>query len=47
MTKRLAPVLRTADANAAVAWYARLGFTAWGRSPAPEPGAASNGPRSV
>lgn len=27
MTERLAPVLRTTDANAAVAWYARLGFT--------------------
>ncbi|MCX5066541.1 glyoxalase superfamily protein [Micromonospora lupini] len=26
MTERLAPVLRTTDANTAVAWYARLGF---------------------
>ncbi|NYH42580.1 hypothetical protein HNR22_002307 [Micromonospora jinlongensis] len=26
MTERLAPVLRTTDANAAVTWYSRLGF---------------------
>ncbi|MFI6258987.1 glyoxalase superfamily protein [Micromonospora zamorensis] len=26
MTERLAPVLRTTDANTAVAWYTRLGF---------------------
>ncbi|MEU7921269.1 glyoxalase superfamily protein [Micromonospora zamorensis] len=26
MTERLAPVLRTTDANAAATWYARLGF---------------------
>jgi catechol 2,3-dioxygenase-like lactoylglutathione lyase family enzyme len=26
MTERLAPVLHTTDADAAVAWYARLGF---------------------
>ncbi|MGC4814708.1 glyoxalase superfamily protein [Micromonospora sp. DT228] len=26
MTERLAPVLRTTDANAAAAWYSRLGF---------------------
>lgn len=26
MTERLAPVLRVRDADAAVAWYARLGF---------------------
>ncbi|QLQ37217.1 glyoxalase superfamily protein [Micromonospora robiginosa] len=27
MTERLAPILRVRDADVAVAWYARLGFT--------------------
>ncbi|MFE9692732.1 glyoxalase superfamily protein [Micromonospora sp. NPDC005806] len=37
MNERLAPVLRTADANAAVAWYARLGFQKqWEHRFAPE-----------
>ncbi|MGR6321294.1 glyoxalase superfamily protein [Micromonospora soli] len=37
MNERLAPVLRTADANAAAAWYARLGFRKqWEHRFAPE-----------